>query len=279
MIMPGTMSEVLGHCRAPAVEHSGGADARAEVPGVGGDGEQRFGGGTEQQVVDHRLVLVGDRSDLGWQRENDVEIADRQQIGLAGCKPILCLRTLTLWAMTVAARVVGDAAVAAIFAALDMTAEGCRAALLNGRHDLELSQAHMPGIGSAPVGSMAMKDVCDLEPRAAHGRPPRPRVATSRRSMVQAGRGGWLQPGSSYWRHECKAPGVELGVAQERLDHANIDILLEEVRGEAVPQCVWRHALLDPSGLGGGADGAAELAGRQRLDRVAARKQPASRQQ
>ena len=29
----------------------------------------------------------------------------------------------------------------------------------------------MPGIGSAPVGSMAMKDVCALQPRAAH-RPP-----------------------------------------------------------------------------------------------------------
>ena len=68
-------------------------------------------------------------------------------------------------------------------------------------------------------------------------------------------------------------------MTQKRLDHANIDILLEKVGGEAVPQRVRRHALLDPRGLGGGTDGAAELAGRQRLDRVAARKQPASRQQ
>jgi hypothetical protein len=42
---------------------------------------------------------------------------------------------------------------------------------------------------------------------------------------------------------------------------------------------VWRNALLDPGGLGGGTDGAAELTGRQRLDRVAAGKHPASRQQ
>ena len=68
-------------------------------------------------------------------------------------------------------------------------------------------------------------------------------------------------------------------MAQKCLKHANIDILLEEVRGETVPQCVWRHALLDPGGLGSGTDSAAELAGRQRLDRVAAGKQPASRQQ
>jgi hypothetical protein len=45
------------------------------------------------------------------------------------------------------------------------------------------------------------------------------------------------------------------------LNHANIDILLEEVGGEAVPQRVWRHALLDARGLSGGTDGAAELAG------------------
>ena len=49
---------VLGHCRAPAVEHSGGADARAEMPGVGGDREQRLGRRAEQQVVDDRLVLL-----------------------------------------------------------------------------------------------------------------------------------------------------------------------------------------------------------------------------
>jgi len=80
-----------------------------------------------------------------------------------------------------------------------------RAALLDRRHDLELSEAHMSGIGSAPVGSMAMKDVCDLQPGAAHRRPARPRVAASSRSMVPAGRVGWSRPGSWYWRRGCKA--------------------------------------------------------------------------
>src|SRR6516164_6202567 len=123
---------MVGHCRAPAVEHSGGADASAEMLGVRSDREQRFGRRTEQQVVDHRLVLGGDWSDLGGQRKDHVEIADRQQIGLARCKPMLCRRTLTLRAMAVATRVVGDAAVAAILAALDMATECGRAALLNG---------------------------------------------------------------------------------------------------------------------------------------------------
>ena len=68
---------VVGHCRAPAVEHGGGADAGAEVPGIGGDGEQRLGRGAEQQVVNDRLVLVGDRGDLSRQGEDQVEVADR----------------------------------------------------------------------------------------------------------------------------------------------------------------------------------------------------------
>ena len=95
---------------------------------------------------------------------------------------------------------------AAILAALDMATEGGRAALLDRRHDLQLPQAHMSGIGAAPVGSMAMKDICDLQPWAAHGRLATPRVAASPRSMMRAGRGGWLPPGSLYWRCGCTAP-------------------------------------------------------------------------
>jgi hypothetical protein len=51
---------MVGHRRAPAVKHGGGSNARAKVSGIGSDGEQRFGRRAEQQVVDHRLVLVGD---------------------------------------------------------------------------------------------------------------------------------------------------------------------------------------------------------------------------
>jgi hypothetical protein len=114
---------MVGQGRAPGMEDGGGADARAEVPGVGGDREQCLGRRAEQQVVDDNLVLVGDRGDLGGQGEDDVEIADRQQIGLAGREPIPRRAALTFWTMAIAARVVSDAAVATILAALDMAAE------------------------------------------------------------------------------------------------------------------------------------------------------------
>src|SRR5215212_3993576 len=65
--------------------------------------------------------------------------------------------------------------------------------------------------------------------------------------------------------------GVELGVAEQHLDDADVGILLQQVRGEAVPQCMRRYPLLDPCRLGGGVDGTIELAGRERLNRVAPR--------
>ncbi len=179
---------MMGHRRAPGVEHGGEADAGAEMLWISADREQRLGRGAEQQVVDHRLVLIGDRGDLGRQCEDHVEVVDRQQVGLARGEPILRRRTLALGTMPVAARVVGDPAVAAILTALDMTAEGSRAAALDGRHHLELAEAHMPGIGPAPGGAMVMEDVGNLQPRAAHRRRARLRLSASQRAAAQAGR-------------------------------------------------------------------------------------------
>src|SRR6516164_3730185 len=63
---------------------------------------------------------------------------------------------------------------------------------------------------------------------------------------------------------------LELGVAEQHLDHANIDALFEQVGGKAVPQRMGRNALGDArEGLGGG-DGPVELTGGHRIDRVLA---------
>ena len=68
-------------------------------------------------------------------------------------------------------------------------------------------------------------------------------------------------------------------MSEQHLDDPDVGILFQEMSGEAVPQRMRRHPLLDSGGFGGGVDSAVELTGRQRLDRVAAGKQPASRQQ
>src|SRR6266478_5929803 len=61
------------------------------------------------------------------------------------------------------------------------------------------------------------------------------------------------------------------------LDDADIDVLLKQMDGEAVPQGVQGDAPVDLRYLGGGVTGAIELARGHRLRRVAAREQPTLR--
>src|SRR5260221_2572727 len=79
---------MMGHCRAPAVQYRGDADAGSEVLRVGRDGEHRLRRGLEQQIVDHGLVLVGDVANRRRQREDDVEVGNREQLGLARRHPL-----------------------------------------------------------------------------------------------------------------------------------------------------------------------------------------------
>ena len=68
------------------------------------------------------------------------------------------------------AAVVGDRGVRTVLAARDMAAESCRTAVLDCRHHLELLEADMAGIGSAPCRSMVAENIRDLQCWAGHGR-------------------------------------------------------------------------------------------------------------
>ena len=156
---------MVGECRSPGVEHGGEPDAGAEVLGVGGDGDQGLGGGFEQQVIDDGLVLIGDVGDRPRQGEDDMEIRHGQEFGLAVGQPFLGSGGLALWAVPVAAGVVRDAQVRAVFAAFDMTAQRRRSAAFDRRHDLELAEAHMAGMGRTPSRPAVAEDVRHLDRR------------------------------------------------------------------------------------------------------------------
>src|SRR5208283_290690 len=123
----------------------------------------------------------------------------------------------------------------------------------------------------------------------ARGRCPRPPAldATWARALSRRGAGSCVL-GETLQRADDVAdrPGgdagvkrraVELGVAHQNLDHANIDAAFQKMGGEAVPQRMRRNALVDAGGLGGGVAGAIELARRERTDAVLPGKQPALR--
>ena len=171
--------------------------------------------------------------------------------------------------MTVAAGTVGDAFVRAILAALNASAERGGAAGLDRRHDLQLAEADMARVGLAPRRPMGAKDVGDLE----GGRAMRPQSG-GRRSAREVDaqpleRALDLADGTD-GDARIERGRLELGVAEQYLDHANIDVLLEQMCGEAVSQGVRRHALGDTRQARGGVHGAPKLAGGHRVDRVLA---------
>ena len=236
---------------------------------IGGDRQHRLRRRPEQQVVDHRLVLEGDVGDLGRQREDDVEVADRQQVGLALGEPVRRRRALALGAVPVAAAVVGDAAVAAVLAGLDVAAERRGAAGLDRRHDLELAEAQVPGMGRAPGGAVR-RGRC-RRPRArartgsAVGRRSLPSLSSA--ELVERARHGADRVGRD---PGVERGGVELGVPEQDLDDADVDVRAPADGWRSCgAACAASTRLVISAASRRGMDGAVELAGGDRLDRVA----------
>ena len=196
---------VVGQCRAPGVQDGQDADASAEMLGIGGDGEHGLGRGLEQQIVDHRLVLIGDVGDPSGQREHHVEIRYRQKLRLALGQPFPCRCGLALRAVPVAAGVIGDDGVSTVLAALDMATERRRAAALDRRHHLQLVEADVTGIGS------------NATPARGRGRYPRPQASDGAlpRAITPAAD---LPCGSSQlsWASPLRAPSGQAGSRRRR---------------------------------------------------------------
>src|SRR6266478_8594464 len=153
-----------------------------------------------------------------------------------------------------------------------MAAESRRAAALDRRHHLELAEAHMAGIGLTPRRTMAAEDIRDLQRWARHAcRALRgwSNLLELERDMLQ--RAHHL-PDRLGGNAGVKRRGVELGMTEQDLDHADIDVLLQQMGGEAMPQGVQRHALVDLGHLRRRMAGTIELARRDRLHAIAARK-------
>lgn len=145
------------------MEHGGNPDPGTEMSRIGSNRQHGLRGCLEQQVIHQDLVVEGDGGDLGRKREDYMEVADGQQIGFPGGQPGSCGCALALGAVPIAAAVIGDPPVPAVFTGFDVTAKGCGAAVLYRRHHLELAKAQMPGLGNPVRGSSSTEDVRHLE--------------------------------------------------------------------------------------------------------------------
>src|SRR5258708_34862286 len=95
-------------------------------------------------------------------------------------KPRSARRQLPITGSAQKAAVVGDRGVGAGLAARDVSAEGRRAAALDGAHHLELEQADVTAVGMTPRGPVVAEDVRDLQSWTGHGDPLRWRLVLLR---------------------------------------------------------------------------------------------------
>ena len=128
------------------MQDQGCGNPRPQMFRVGGDSEQGLGRGLEQDLVEHRLVGIGEIADGRRQGKDQVIIVYRQQIGLAGLEPSMCGAALALGAMSISTGVVGDLNLFAGATAQYVATERGAAAAFDGRHNLELAETQVPGV-------------------------------------------------------------------------------------------------------------------------------------
>src|SRR5580700_6628566 len=92
----------------PGVKHRQKTNRGAQMLGIGRDGEQGFRYGLEKDAIDLARILECQSADLLRQRKHNVEIRGRQEFSFPLGQPLGARCCLTLWAVSVAARIIGD---------------------------------------------------------------------------------------------------------------------------------------------------------------------------
>jgi hypothetical protein len=154
---------------SPAMEYGKETDLGAQMLGVGSDGGQGLGRGSEQNAVDEIFVLISDGSDLLGNREDDMKIVRRENFGLSFFDPLGTSERLALWAMTVSTGVIAGPLVTTAVAPLEMTAQSCGAAHLDSGQDAPLCGGQRRAMLFTIGFAVATEDVRHFQLRAIHG--------------------------------------------------------------------------------------------------------------
>ena len=73
---------------SPTVKYGEKTDLGAQMLGIGSDGRQGLGSGSEEYAVDEIFVLVSDGSNLFGNREDDMKIVRRENFGRSFFNPL-----------------------------------------------------------------------------------------------------------------------------------------------------------------------------------------------
>jgi len=153
---------------SPGVQDRDHADLGSQVFRIGCDLQQGLCAGGEQQIVKQARVLQGQDIQFVRHGEHGMEIAGSQEFALAGRQPALAGLRLTLGAVPISTRVVGDGLISATLASVAMPAEGSGAAALNGPKGFELLKVKARPIPIQEAITMRAQNVGHLEGGPSH---------------------------------------------------------------------------------------------------------------
>ena len=153
---------------SPTVEHGEEADLGAEMFGIGSDGRQGLGRGSEQNAVDEIFVLVSNSGDRFGEGEDEMKIRGRENFRFPFFDPFGTRQGLALGAMSVAAAIVSVTLVRTAVAVLEMTTKGRRPAHLDRGHDASLCLGERRTMLLAIGFTIAAEDVRHFQLGAIH---------------------------------------------------------------------------------------------------------------
>jgi hypothetical protein len=125
----------------PGMQNTEEADFCTEVLGIAGDFEESFCTGSEQEIVDDLLVLQDQRGQMTRKREDHMDVARWEKLLLTCCEPAIASSCLTLRAVPISTGVVGDGAMSAASALIEMSAERGRATPRHGQEHFDVLPA------------------------------------------------------------------------------------------------------------------------------------------
>ncbi len=107
----------------PGMQHVEEADLYAKMFGIAGNFEECFCTGAEQEIVEDLLVLQNQRSQMTRKREDNMDVLRRKKFPATLFQPTFASSCLTLRAVAISTGVVGDGAMSAASALIEMPAE------------------------------------------------------------------------------------------------------------------------------------------------------------
>jgi hypothetical protein len=254
-VQVGVKAEVAG----PRVQDAGNAKEGAQPFGIATQCDQRLRRGEKEQAVNGPSIEFGELAELAGQRENHVEVVGRQDALPSLSQPSRLCQRLALGAMTVATRVIRRLSKTAVCAHVDMPTQSDCATELDGPHRLPLLRLQrMPFSESV---SMRPKDLRHLVSRRRESLRRRARLRCHAELPEHLSLLGAQQVERAFdSAHMTRADlSVQLGrlnrlVAQKNLNRPNIRAQLEQVRGKAMPQHMWRDSLAEATGACGASE-------------------------